>query len=199
MIMNNEETSKENSKGITRILKIIFSIIVGIVAGPLELLWTGFLVKDKNSQILWLIGGILSFSIVYLIVLFIVNNLFHRKDYDGDKCWLIARVLAPISILITWFIIGKYNGNGNVSSVFLALFLMIPNIFFFVPAGSGSNATNKKIKATTWNFGKYKETTFTDETGKKVGEVSSFDWGPVTDTTIKDKNGNRTKIEHWKL
>ncbi len=197
--MNNEETSKENSKGITRILKIIFSIIVGIVAGPLELLWTGFLVKDKNSQILWLIGGILSFSIVYLIVLFIVNNLFHRKDYDGDKCWLIARVLAPISILITWFIIGKYNGDGNVSSVFLALFLMIPNIFFFVPAGSGSNATNKKIKATTWNFGKYKETTFTDETGKKVGEVSSFDWGPVTDTTIKDKNGNRTKIEHWKL
>ena len=197
--MNNEETSKENSKGITRILKIIFSIIVGIVAGPLELLWTGFLVKDKNSQILWLIGGILSFSIVYLIVLFIVNNLFHRKDYDGDKCWLIARVLAPISILITWFIIGKYNGDGNVSSVFLALFLMIPNIFFFVSAGSGSNATNKKIKATTWNFGKYKETTFTDETGKKVGEVSSFDWGPVTDTTIKDKNGNRTKIEHWKL
>lgn len=197
--MNNEETSKENSKGITRILKIIFSIIVGIVAGPLELLWTGFLVKDKNSQILWLIGGILSFSIVYLIVLFIVNNLFHRKDYDGDKCWLIARVLAPISILITWFIIGKYNGDGNVSSVFLALFLMIPNIFFFVPAGSGSNATNKKIKATTWNFGKYKETTFTDETGKKVGEVSSFDWGPVTDTTIKDKNGNKTKIEHWKL
>ena len=197
--MNNEETSKENSKGITRILKIIFSIIVGIVAGPLELLWTGFLVKDKNSQILWLIGGILSFSIVYLIVLFILNNLFHRKDYDGDKCWLIARVLAPISILITWFIIGKYNGDGNVSSVFLALFLMIPNIFFFVPAGSGSNATNKKIKATTWNFGKYKETTFTDETGKKVGEVSSFDWGPVTDTTIKDKNGNRTKIEHWKL
>ena len=197
--MNNEETSKENSKGITRILKIIFSIIVGIAAGPLELLWTGFLVKDKNSQILWLIGGILSFSIVYLIVLFIVNNLFHRKDYDGDKCWLIARVLAPISILITWFIIGKYNGDGNVSSVFLALFLMIPNIFFFVPAGSGSNATNKKIKATTWNFGKYKETTFTDETGKKVGEVSSFDWGPVTDTTIKDKNGNRTKIEHWKL
>ena len=197
--MNNEETSKENSKGITRILKIIFSIIVGIVAGPLELLWTGFLVKDKNSQILWLIGGILSFSIVYLIVLFIVNNLFHRKDYDGDKCWLIARVLAPISILITWFIIGKYNGDGNVSSVFLALFLMIPNIFFFVPAGSGSNATNKKIKATTWNFGKYKETTFTDETGKKVGEVSSFDWGPVTDTTIKDKNGNRTKVEHWKL
>ena len=187
--MNNEETSKENSKGITRILKIIFSIIVGIVAGPLELLWTGFLVKDKNSQILWLIGGILSFSIVYLIVLFIVNNLFHRKDYDGDKCWLIARVLAPISILITWFIIGKYNGDGNVSSVFLALFLMIPNIFFFVPAGSGSNATNKKIKATT----------FTDETGKKVGEVSSFDWGPVTDTTIKDKNGNKTKIEHWKL
>ena len=197
--MNNEETSKENSKGITRILKIIFSIIVGIVAGPLELLWTGFLVKDKNSQILWLIGGILSFSIVYLIVLFILNNLFHRKDYEGDKCWLIARVLAPISILITWFIIGKYNGDGNVSSVFLALFLMIPNIFFFVPAGSGSNATNKKIKATTWNFGKYKETTFTDETGKKVGEVSSFDWGPVTDTTIKDKNGNRTKIEHWKL
>ena len=197
--MNNEETSKENSKGITRILKIIFSIIVGIAAGPLELLWTGFLVKDKNSQILWLIGGILSFSIVYLIVLFILNNLFHRKDYDGDKCWLIARVLAPISILITWFIIGKYNGDGNVSSVFLALFLMIPNIFFFVPAGSGSNATNKKIKATTWNFGKYKETTFTDETGKKVGEVSSFDWGPVTDTTIKDKNGNKTKIEHWKL
>ena len=197
--MNNGEAPKENPNGITRILKIIFSIIAGVVAGPLELLWTGFLVKDKSSQILWLIGGILSFSIVYLIVLFILNNLFHRKDYDGDKCWLIARILAPISILITWFIIGKYNGDGNVSSVFLALFLMIPNLFFFVPAGSGSNATNRKIKATTWNFGKYKETTFTDENGKKVGEVSSFDWGPVTDTTIKDKEGNKTKIEHWKL
>ena len=31
--------------------------------------------------------------------------------------------------------------------------------------------------------------------GKKVGEVSSFNWGPVTDTTIKDKDGNETKID----
>lgn len=197
--MKKSESPNENSNGIIRMLKIILSVLAGVVAGPLELLWTGFIVKDKNPQILWFIGGILSFSIVYLIVIFILNNLFHKKDYDGDKCWLIARILAPISILITWFIIGKYNGDGNVSSVFLSIFLMIPNIFFFVPAGSGSNTTNKKVRATTWNFGRYKETSYRDENGKKVGEVSSFNWGPVTDTTIKDKDGNETKIEHWKL
>lgn len=197
--MKKSESPNENSNGIIRMLKIILSVLAGVVAGPLELLWTGFIVKDKNPQILWFIGGILSFSIVYLIVIFILNNLFHKKDYDGDKCWLIVRILAPISILITWFIIGKCNGDGNVSSVFLSIFLMIPNLFFFVPAGSGSNTTNKKVRATTWNFGRYKETSYRDENGKKVGEVSSFNWGPVTDTTIKDKDGNETKIEHWKL
>lgn len=197
--MENSDSINKKSNVIIRTLKIILSIIVGSIAGPLEILWTNLIIKDRNLQILWLIGGILSFSIVYLIVIFIFNNLFHRKDYDGDKCWLIVRVLAPISVLVTWFFIGKYNGDGTVSSVFLALFLMVPNIFFFVPAGSGSNPTNNKISATTWNFGRYKETTFRDENGKKVGEATSFDWGPVKDTTIKDKDGNQTKIEHWKF
>lgn len=199
--MKNSKSQKENSNGIIRVLKIVLSVIFGSVAGPLELLCVGFIVKDKNPQIFWLIGGILVFSVVYLIVLFILNNLFHRKDYDGDKCRLIMRILAPISIFVTWFVIGKFlNNEGTVSSIFLAILFMVPNLPIFVPAvGGNSSGSSKKIRATTWNFGGYKETTYRDEDGNKVGEATSFDWGPVTDTTIKDKNGNETKIEHWKF
>jgi len=199
--MKNSESREENSNEIIRFLKIVLSVIFGSVAGPLELLCVGFIIKDKSPQIFWLIGGIFVFSIVYLIVLFILNNLFHRKDYDGDKCWLIMRILAPISILVTWFVIGKFvNGGGTVSSIFLTLLFMVPNLPIFVPAiGGNSNGSSKKIRATTWDYGRYRETTYKDEDGNKVGTATSFDWGPVTDTTIKDKDGNKTKIEHWKF
>lgn len=195
--MKKSKGKKQNNIG--RIIKIILSILLGIFTGPLEILCTGYIIKGKSLQLLWLIGAIFVFSILYLLLLYILNNLLHKKDDDGDKCWLILRILAPISIFVTWFLIAKYNGDGNITSIIFSILFMLPNVLFFVPAGSGSNTFSNRIRATTWNFGKYSETTYRDENGNKVGESKSFDWGPVRDTTIKDKNGNETKIEHWKF
>lgn len=197
--MKKEKSRKKKTNQTIGILKVVFSVILGIVTGPLELLCAGLIIKGKDLQLLWLIGAIFVFSILYLLVLFFLNNFLHRKDDDGDKCWLIMRILAPISIFATWFLIAKYNGDGNITSIIFAMLFMLPNVLFFVPAGSDSGSSNKKIRATTWNFGKYSETTYRDEKGNKIAESTSFDWGPVRDTKIKDRDGNETNIEHWKF
>ncbi len=197
--MTKKKSRKKEKNNIGRIFKIILSVLLGVITGPLELLCAGLIIKGKDLQLLWLIGAIFVFSILYLLVLFILTNLLHRKDDDYEKCWLIIRILAPISVFVTWFFIAKYNGDGNITSIIFSTLFMLPNVLFFVPAGGESSASSKKIRATTLNFGKYSETTYRDENGNKVAETKSFDWGPVRDTTIKDKDGNETKIEHWKL
>lgn len=117
-------------------------------------------------------------------------------------------------IILMTFIVKTLNNEGIVSSIIVALIVSIPSLIFvprlYMWDGHGnidtyySSNTNsqpqrsRKIRAVTWDFGGYKETTYRDENGNKVGTATSFDWGPVTDTVIKDKDGNKTKIEHWK-
>ena len=118
-----------------------------------------------------------------------------------------------IFIIIMTFILKYLNNTGIISGVILALIVSIPSLIFvprlYMWDGYGNRDTyeknafstpqkNKKIRAMTWDFGGYKETTYRDENGNKVGTATTFDWGPVTDTVIKDKDGNKTKIEHWK-
>lgn len=136
-------------------------------------------------------------------------------EYKMQQDRVFSGWLYNIIFIILMTIICKtLNNEGIISSILVALLVSIPSLVLVPRMNKLSGFENfkdissysqsetpksRKIRATTWDFGGYKETTYRDEYGNKVGEATSFDWGPVTDTTIKDKDGNKTKIEHWKF
>lgn len=193
--------------------RIIFVLsgIVGLLAGPLELLFVDVvlknLVQNKINSLFWVLGSLAVFPIVYALGIFIVRLILYKKSYDFEKCWIIIRILAPISIFLTCFIINKFiNHAGTISSIFQSLFFLGCNFLFFVVSDPGgdtegrvkSGGKTRKLRADTWSWRGLSETTFRDEDGNKVGTVSSIDHGFVKDTVIKDSNGNETRIEDWK-
>ena len=134
--------------------------------------------------------------------------------YKMQKDRLFSDILYNIVLFILVFLVVKLNNDeGVVSCLFVAVLLCLPSLILIThlnewdgygkigynPSSSSSTKKNKKISATTWNYGRYSETTYHDEDGNKVGQATSFDWGPVRDTTFKDKDGNETKVEHWKF
>ena len=134
--------------------------------------------------------------------------------YKMQKDRFFSAILYNIVIFILVFLVVKLNNDeGIISCIFVAILLSLPSLIFIThlnewdgygkigynPSRSSSTPKSKKISATTWNFGRYKETTYHDDEGNKVGTATSFDWGPVQDTTYKDKDGNETKVEHWKF
>lgn len=134
--------------------------------------------------------------------------------YKVKKDRVFSAILYNIIFFILVFLVVKFNNDeGIISCLFVALLLSLPSLVLIThlnewdgygkigynPSFAPSTPKNRKIRATTWNYGRYSETTYRDENGNKVGEETSFDWGPVRNTTIKDKDGNETKVEHWKF
>lgn len=151
------------------------------------------------------------------------NGKQMRKEanvkYKMKKDRAFSVLIYNIIFTIVMFVYIKFNNKGIITCLIVTFILVLPSLIlrprpYYLWDGYGTtgnidsllerinaplSSKRRKIRATTWDFGGYKETTYRDEDGKKVGRATSFDWGPVTDTTIKDKNGNETKIEHWKL
>lgn len=142
-------------------------------------------------------------------------NAKYKMKKDRAFSVLIYNIIFAIAV----FLYIKFNNNeGIITCLTLTLILVLPSLIlrprpYYLWDGYGMvgntdsilerinplSSKRRKIRATTWDFGGYKETTYRDEDGNKVGTATSFDWGPVTDTTIKDKDGNETKVEHWKF
>ena len=133
--------------------------------------------------------------------------------YKMQKDRFISTILYNIIFFVLVYLVVKFNNDESfISCLFVAFLLTLPSLIImprlnewdghgkigYIPSEQ-NKPKNRKIHATTWNFGKYSETTYRDDDGNKVAESTSFDWGPVKDTTIKDKDGNKTKIEHWKF
>ena len=137
-------------------------------------------------------------------------NVEHQQAEDR----IFLALVYNISFIILMTIFIKFlNNEGIITSIISAIIIAIPTILFSPivtnkltgyerfgdPSSYNFKPTSTKIKATTWNFGFYSETTYSDEFGKTIGKVTSFDWGPVKDTTLEDEHGNKTEMEHWKF
>lgn len=137
-------------------------------------------------------------------------NVEHQQAEDR----IFLALVYNISFIILMTIFIKFlNNEGIITSIISAIIIAIPTILFAPivtnkltgyerfgdPSSYNFKPTSTKIKATTWNFGFYSETTYRDEFGKTIGKVTSFDWGPVKDTTLEDEHGNKTEMEHWKF
>ena len=137
-------------------------------------------------------------------------NVEHQQAEDR----IFLALVYNISFIILMTIFIKFlNNEGIITSIISAIIIAIPTILFSPivtnkltgyerfgdPSSYNFKPTSTKIKATTWNFGFYSETTYRDEFGKTIGKVTSFDWGPGKDTTLEDEHGNKTEMEHWKF
>ena len=137
-------------------------------------------------------------------------NVEHQQAEDR----IFLALVYNISFIILMAIFIKFlNNEGIITSIISAIIIAIPTILFSPivtnkltgyerfgdPTSYNFKPTSTKIKATTWNFGFYSETTYRDEFGKTIGKATSFDWGPVKDTTLEDEHGNKTEMEHWKF
>ena len=137
-------------------------------------------------------------------------NVEHQQAEDR----IFLALVYNISFIILMTIFIKFlNNEGIITSIISAIIIAIPTILFSPivtnkltgyerfgdPSSYNFKPTSTKIKATTWNFGFYSETTYRDEFGKTIGKVTSFDWGPGKDTTLEDEQGTKTEMEHWKF
>ena len=137
-------------------------------------------------------------------------NVEHQQAEDRI---FLAQVYNISFIILMAIFIKFLNNEGIITSIISAIIIAIPTILFSPivtnkltgyerfgdPSSYNFKPTSTKIKATTWNFGFYSETTYRDEFGKTIGKVTSFDWGPVKDTTFEDEQGTKTEMEHWKF
>lgn len=137
-------------------------------------------------------------------------NVEHQQAEDRI---FLAQVYNVSFIILMAIFIKFLNNEGIITSIISAFIIAIPTILFSPvvtnkltgyekfgdPSSYNFKPTSTKIKATTWNFGFYSETTYRDEFGKAIGKATSIDWGPVKDTTLEDEHGNKTEMEHWKF
>ena len=137
-------------------------------------------------------------------------NVEHQQAEDRI---FLAQVYNISFIILMAIFIKFLNNEGIITSIISAIIIAIHTILFSPivtnkltgyerfgdPSSYNFKPTSTKIKATTWNFGFYSETTYRDEFGKTIGKVTSFDWGPVKDTTFEDEQGTKTEMEHWKF
>lgn len=128
--------------------------------------------------------------------------------YKVKKDRVFSDILYNIIFFILVFLVVKFNNDeGIISCLFVALLLSLPSLVLIThlnewdgygkigynPSFAPSTPKNRKIRATTWNYGRYSETTYRDENGNKVGEETSFDWGPVGILQSKIKMEMRQK------
>lgn len=186
------------------VITLIFGALMGLLAFPIISLFP----SDGNLSFWQYMGYMLIYSILVRLAIYLFHKLLTKKagkNYNGDSIDIrfFSNILYVVTLLIFIILVIHFvNNDGWISSILAGILLAIPALIVNIASNGsdGSTATKtRKISATTWDFGRYKETTYRDDKGNKVGTATSFDWGPVQDTTYKDKDGNETKVERWKF
>jgi hypothetical protein len=99
-----------------KFLKIIISIILGAITGPLELLVMDLVLKNNHSDfwLLYVIGLMILYSFVYKILLVIFNLILYKKDEFGVH---ISTIFSCLSMIITYYILCRYVEDYGILQV----------------------------------------------------------------------------------
>lgn len=181
-------------------MKKFIMILSCLAAGPMEL-FIIYQVLGSKTTFFKLMGSIVLFSIVARILYTIIFTVFVKAYDDIWDTDLTICVCCALSYFLSTFILAKFITNQSlISAIFQSILFLGGNFFGYITTYyKGKKPKSKKITATTFQMGRFSETTYRDEYGDKVGEASSFDYGFEVDTTIKDKDGNETKIERMRF
>ena len=179
--------------------KWILPIILGIIAGPLQMGIIYLLIgKNEKNNLFVFIGLILAFIIIYKLFIKILykiiyrNHSFKERDELNTKTNWICKASFGITYFIMLFFIAK---EGIVTSIFLSFIMVsLPYIaigivmlpFTNIIDGNNDSPIIKKVhlwdknggyagEATTYNFGNYKYTDIRNKDGKQTGEINSYE------------------------
>ncbi len=187
----------------------IIMIILGIIAGPLELLTGYLLIGTKESSgffkfIGFLIGFIICFRVLQFILMIIFNLI--EKNFDDDGSMGLSCLFSAISIFVTWFIALKvFTDNGMGTIIVVMILLLIPHLLL-IPWGSGGNTsknTSKSASSEKKPSFKFGRAYIKDQFGNIKGTADTISYedkyGGFETTEIKDSFGNTSsKIDKYK-
>lgn len=186
----------------------IVQIILGILAGPLELLTIYLIAGNKESTGFFkFLGIVVAFVICFEILQFILMIIFNRIDKNfNDGCMRVSCLLSFISIFVSWFMMLKlFTDNGIGTIIFVLIILFIPHLLLIPLALDGGSAeSSSKSKASTKKKEhiKFKRSYIKDAFGniKGTADTVSFsdELGGFETTEYKDNSGNVTgKIDKY--
>lgn len=181
---------------------IILSIILGAIAGPLQMGIIYLLIgKNEKNNLFVFIGLLLAFIVVYRIFLAVFYRIV-LKNYsydDREECKTRTVWISKVSLAVTYFVMLYYIANeGLITSVILTIVMVgLPSFtigLILSPFADfiGENSTENKEKTNHFGFRKSR-TYLKNEFGKIVGTADkiSYDgkYGGWERTEYKDNNG----------
>lgn len=180
-----------------KIKNVILSIILGVIAGPLQMGSVYLLIgKNESNNLFIFLGLLLGFMLIYRIFLSLLYRIAFRKysfderDEYKSKTVLISKVSYVATYFIVLYFIAK---EGLVTSIILTILLAyLPTLAIGVLIAPFSNLFESNEKTPTNNF-KYKRSYLKDKYGNIVGTADkiSYDgkYGGWERTEYKDNNG----------
>lgn len=186
----------------------IIMIILGIIAGPLELLTIYLVAGNKESTGFFkFLGIVLAFIICFEVLLFILMIIFNRIDKNFDEgCIRVSCLLSFISIFVSWFAMLKlFTDNGIGTIIFVMFILFIPHLLL-IPLALDVNSAESPSKSTPKTKKKehikFKRTYIKDAFGNIKGTADTIslsnELGGFETTEYKDNSGKTTgKIEKY--
>lgn len=195
---------KNKSKNIS--IGRIVMIVLGILAGPLELLTLYLINGNKESTGFFkFFGLVFVFVIAFRFLQFILMIIFNHIDKKfNDGCMGLSCLLSATSIFLTWFIMLKlFTDNGIGTIIFVIILLAIPHLFLIhIDDGGVSSPQNTSPSSKKKEHIKFKRAYIKDAFGNITGTADtvslSDELGGFETTEYKDNSGKVTgKIDKY--
>ena len=147
--------------------KAILPIILGLIAGPLQIGIIYLLIGKRQLNNLFIFIGLMyAFIFLYRIITAILYKRLFKRDSFRERLDYHERTLliCLFSCCITYFIVLRYIANEEiVTSIILSVLMTVIQVPFTIVGGGNSN---NKIASNTNEKTEYKDN-FGNITGKK--------------------------------
>ena len=178
-----ENQNQDKINNIRKKLGIVYYLLA-ILAGPIEILVVYLLYgKRDDVNVLAFIGFLFFSTVIYRIILFVLKTVIYKiTKYEYDTPILILFISYIVSYFVSIIIAGESVGTSLILCIFIVGIKGLPIILGSDSGTVSKNVTtappqkNKKVTATTINYGSHLST-----------------------TEYEDEDGNRTTVEHWKF
>lgn len=194
-----KKSRKKNKK--MSIGKIVM-IILGLLAGPLELLTLYLINGNKESTGFFkFLGILLAFIICFIVLQFILMFIFSYIDRNFDDGSMSAScLLSFISIFVSWFLMLKlFTDNGIGTIIVVMILLFIPHLLLIsltLEGGSSESSSPSSSTPKKKEFIKFKRSYIKDAFGNITGTADtvslSDELGGFETTEYKDNSGKVT-------
>ena len=184
----------------------IWTIIMGVLAGPLEILITVLILNTQKSEfgeIFKILGSGIGFILIYRIIQVILAKVIYKDYVLVEEAIDLFCVVCEVSISVTWFIMWYMEGDGIVSAIILTIVFVVFQAPIFLRGGGKASEDNTIFKEKEQkNEMKVENAYLEDKFGNITGTVNTIKYngkyGSYESTEIRDNFGNiKGKIDKF--